>query len=221
MDYHEAFVLKGRTRVGPAGRILTWTYYPSGDDSQGCSGSIECDVPVIILVLAILAALILLFLGGFFIYKRVKYRKAFEAGEVPGQMLISGYLRHSSAAGKEEPDKFVFRVQRKTRAADNQAGMVKEGDTSREVEHVDCPVCLKGWEAVKHWIVLQCSHELCERCFFRIVSRNRLHSTCPLCRQYLAEGAGCRGPNNVSNPDVLQVVTHQRSIELENMEQSH
>ena len=215
MDHHHL----RRTRIGPPGRGLAWTYYPSGDDSQGCSGSIECDVPVIILVLAILAALILLFLGGFFIYKRIKYRKAFETGEVPGQMLISGYLRHTSEAGKEEPDKFVFRVQRKAKAADGQA-MIKQGDTSREVEHVDCPVCLKSWEAVKHWIVLQCSHKLCERCFFRIVSRNRLHSTCPLCRQYLAEGEGCRGPKNVSNPDVSQVDTQQRSVELGNMEQS-
>jgi hypothetical protein len=37
------------------------------------------------------------------------------------------------------------------------------------------------------------------------VSRNRLHARCPLCREYLAEGVGNRGPQSNQN-----AVVHRR-----------
>lgn len=164
-------------------RHLTWDYQKTSSSSgSDCTGGIQCDVPVILLVLGILGALILIFLGSYVIYRHLKYRRAFDTGSVPAQMLISGYLRDSTETGKEEPENFVFKVHRKK----------LDGNDSLE----DCPICLKSSKAITRRIVLPCSHQLCEPCFYRIISRQRLHSTCPLCRGYMAEGDGNRGPGS-------------------------
>jgi hypothetical protein len=123
-----------------ATRHLTWDYYRR--TSSECTGGIQCDIPVILLVLAILGALILIFLGAYVIYRHVKYRRAFDSGRVPAQMLISGYLRDSTETGKEEPEKFVFKVHKES----------SSGGKHRDNSHDDCPVCLKSSKSIKRWI---------------------------------------------------------------------
>jgi hypothetical protein len=155
-----------------------------------CSG-IECQIPIFLLLIIIFCGLMMIIICSVLIYKRVKYRKAFQQGRIPAKMIISGYLRESPETGKEEPDKFAFFVHRRTPDDDRQED--------------ECPVCLKSSDKIRVWIVLQCTHQLCEKCFFRIVSRNRLHARCPLCREYLAEGVGNRGPQSNQN-----AVIHRR-----------
>ena len=154
-----------------------------------CSG-IDCHVPVFVIALACVGALLVIFVVAAFIYNRVQYGKAFSKGEVPAQMLLGGtrFGAGSQHSVKEEKDKFIFFVERKK----------SRGEPVEDGEQDGCPVCLKEHKDIRVWIILQCSHKLCERCFNRIVHRNRLHSTCPLCRKYLAEdisaGDGNRGP---------------------------
>lgn len=160
----------------------------SGNYVVACSG-IDCHVPVFVIALACGAFLLVAFVVAAFIYSRIQYRKAFKNGKVPAKMFLGGtrFGTGSQQSVREEKDKFFFHVQRKTSREEPVGAGEDDG----------CPVCLKEHKDITVWIVLQCSHKLCERCFNRIVHRNRLHSTCPLCRKYLAEdtvGDGDRGP---------------------------
>jgi hypothetical protein len=156
-------------------------YHNRRGDYIPCSG-IECDIPIFVLLLAIFAGILVLALVVFFIHRSIRYRKAFEKGNVPAKMLISGHLREAKETGKEEPDAFTFIVHRR--------------NSNDERQESECPVCLKTDESIKYWLVMGCSHQICEKCFYRLVSRLRLHARCPLCRQYLAEGNGNRGPRS-------------------------
>lgn len=153
-----------------------------------CSG-VDCHVPVFVIALACVGGLLVIFMVAAFLYNRIQYRRAFKSGVVPARMLLGGtrFGTGSQQSVKEEKDKFMFIVERKTCREE------LDGDG----EDDDCPVCLKEHKGISVWIILHCSHKMCERCFNRIVHRNRLHSTCPLCRKYLAEdtvGDGDRGP---------------------------
>ena len=61
------------------------------------------------------------------------------------------------------PDAFTFMIHKRN-----------SDDVCQEDE---CPVCLKNSSNMKQWIALQCSHDLCDKRFYKIVSRNWLHST--------------------------------------------
>lgn len=53
-------------------------------------------------------------------------------------------------------------------------------------------MCLSQLRWTK-WVVFSCGHSTCHACFKQIVSRQKLHAACPLCRSLLAEGDGNRG----------------------------
>lgn len=171
-----------------------------------CSG-VDCHVPVFVIALACIGVLLVTFVVSAFVYTRVQSKRAFRKGEVPAGMLLGG-TRFGTGAHvsiKEEKDKFMFYVRKKVQNRSVQVESPPEDEDG-------CPVCLKAHKDVRVWIVLQCSHELCERCFNRIVYRSRLHSTCPLCRKFLAEdivGDGDRGP--VPAIQVTNVVSRRAS----------
>lgn len=181
----------------------------SGNYVVPCSG-VDCHAPVFVIALACFGTLLVLFIISVFLYNRIKYRKAFQKGEVPAGMLISGtrYGTGSQHSVKEEKHKFMFYIQRNVSGKEPQSDCDEDG----------CPVCLKARKEVKVWIVLHCSHQLCERCFSRILQRHRLHSTCPLCRKELAEdicGDGDRGPV----PHTPNAAPSSRGTPLEQAEQ--
>lgn len=154
-----------------------------------CSG-IDCHVPVFVIALAAFGVFLVLFVVGAFLFHRIRYKKAFQNCQVPARMLLGGtrYGIGAQHSVREEKDKFMFHIERK---------VVPRGQRGEDADEDGCSVCLKARKDISVWILLQCSHELCERCFNRIVHRSRLHSTCPLCRKYLAEdmeGDGDRGP---------------------------
>lgn len=142
-----------------------------------CSG-IECHVPVAVVVIASLAAVMIAYLIGFFLYKRWKFQKALHSGEVPATMLVAG--RWTLSTSEEEPNKFTFLIQK-----------VKVDD---DLAIDECPICLKTKGELREYIVFtKCNHGTCENCFRRMVSRQRLHTACPMCREYLSQGEGDRG----------------------------
>lgn len=135
-----------------------------------CNG-IECHVPVAVIVIACLAAVMVLYLIGFFLYKRWKFQKALRSGQVPATMLVAG--RWTMSSSQEEPHKFTFLIQK----------IQMDDDLAID----ECPICLKTKEELRECIVFtKCKHGTCESCFRRMVSRQRLHTACPLCREYLS-----------------------------------
>ncbi len=123
-------------------------------------------------------------------------RRAYKRGVVPAKLLIGGPQRHSKTGGTETIDRYELKMKR---IAVGTVGGAEEG--GGVVREESCPVCLKAAADIKTLLELRCTHQLCESCMKKIVSADRLHTRCPLCREYLLtekEGVGeekcCRGP---------------------------
>ncbi len=147
-------------------------------------------------------------------------RRAYKRGVVPAKLLIRGPQRHSKTGGKEAIDSYELRMKRvpvgkfaKVGDAGNAGNVGNAGNAGNAgdagdaegggavVREESCPVCLKATVDIKTLVELRCTHQLCEGCMRRIVSADRLHARCPLCRVYiLTEREGveedkcCRGP---------------------------
>lgn len=156
------------------GRVLqhetNYSHYHRYSWVVPCNG-IECHVPVAVIVIACLAAVMIIYLIAFFLYKRWKFQKALRSGKVPATMLVAG--RWTMSSSQEEPHKFTFLIQK------------VQMDDDRAID--ECPICLKTKDELRECIVfMKCNHGTCESCFRRMVSRQRLHTACPLCREYLS-----------------------------------
>jgi hypothetical protein len=138
-------------------------------------------------------------------------RRAYKRGVVPAKLLMGGAQRHSKTGGKEAIDSYELRMKRvpaskfaKVGDAGDAGDAGNAGDAEgggAVVREESCPVCLKATVDIKTLVELRCTHQLCEGCMRRIVSADRLHARCPLCRVYiLTEREGveedkcCRGP---------------------------
>jgi hypothetical protein len=144
-----------------------WAYRCSGLDCMG--------LPVLVVAIIAILGAAALFSLAYFAVTYYRKRRAFRAGRVPASMVMHGYSRYTKSAGWEEPHKFAI----------DGVSRIRTGDEACIIRESECPVCLKGTGRISWWIELGCSHQLCERCFYRLVQKERLHAKCPLCREYL------------------------------------
>ena len=141
-----------------------------------CTG-LECKVQVAPLIISAIVLVMVLYVVAVVIWSRYAYLKSLKKGSVPATMLVGQWL----ASGKDRGDVKAFTF------------MIRKPQSREEVKEEDCPVCLKNYENPKKWVMFTCGHATCERCFRRMMARQRLFTNCPLCRHYIAQGDGDRG----------------------------
>ena len=150
--------------------------------------------------------------------KCVRRRRAFRQGVVPAKMLLKGHYRYSKRSGKETgwlyalkgvkvikrdartPAKLVDAPEELTDSSVASDSPTANNGSAREEDC--CPICLKPVPVLRTVIELGCTHQLCEKCFYRLIEKERLHTRCVLCRVLLFESTNedgseegcCRGP---------------------------
>eukprot|EP00890_Picochlorum_soloecismus_P001900 jgi/Picsp_1/2710/NSC_00939-R1_hypothetical protein COCSUDRAFT_64482 [Coccomyxa subellipsoidea C-169] len=148
----------------------------SGNRIVRCNG-LECKIPVAPLVIACLIFVMILYIIGVWLWSYYKFERALKLKIVPAKLLLSQFLIKAKDRGDIKNFDFIIR----------------RPDSRDEVKEDECPVCLKDYKKPGKWLLFSCGHATCFKCFRRITLNKRLHTTCPLCRQYIAEGEGDRG----------------------------
>ena len=148
----------------------------SGNRIVRCSG-LECKIPVAPLVIACLIVLMILYIIGVWLWSHYKFERALKKKVVPAKLLLSQFLIKAKDRGDIKNFNFIIR----------------RPDSRDEVKEDECPVCLKDYAKPGKWLIFSCGHSTCFKCFRRMTLNKRLHTTCPLCRKYIAEGEGDRG----------------------------
>ena len=148
----------------------------SGNRIVRCSG-LECKLPVAPLVIACLILLMILYIIGVWVWSYYKFEAALKKKVVPAKLLLSQFLIKAKDRGDIKNFNFIIR----------------RPDNRDEVKEDECPICLKDYKKPGKWLIFSCGHATCFKCFRRMTLNKRLHTTCPLCRNYIAEGEGDRG----------------------------
>jgi len=160
----------------------------TGVNYTGCKGS-SCWLSTILLVAIFLFFAALMF--AIALYKNWKFSQAIKNGSLPAEMLISQWSVKTSERG--DLDAFSFTVRRPEKRED--------------IDEESCPVCLKEKPKATAWLVFgACNHATCNHCFLKLVSDQKLHAACPICRTLLAQGEGNRGKNR-STPGAIEITT--------------
>lgn len=161
-------------------------------ESSNLGNNINC-TGAVCLVFNVLAVVIILFFAtlifAFALYKKWKRSRAIKNGSLPATFLISQWAVPPSERGSLAA--FSFPVRRPK--------------TREEINEESCPICLKEKLKPTSWLVFgACNHATCNSCFKRLVSDQKLHAACPICRTTLVQGEGNRGEKpSVEQPVVI------------------
>jgi len=155
-----------------------------GGHDPKCTGAYCVLFNVLVVIVVVFFAVLIL---AVMLYKKWKLSRAIKSGSLPAEFVISQWL----VLPKERGDLAAFSFP------------VHQPKKRDEVDEESCPICLKERPKPTSWLVFgACNHATCISCFKRLVSDQKLHAACPICRTMLAKGEGNRGKNPSTRPAV-------------------